>query len=186
MDILGPASRSVSNGHPNCIESTPPAGQGEESWPTVAQCVHDVLKDYPRLRLAHGMGGRDHYLQAYKSLFYLRVQVLLEGNQGFGILVSPVPVIRSVTQTGPSWSSIMLLLEANENNSFQLKQKVCLAANQPLCENKAAEDRVSVVGGHFTTAPDLPAKAYSDSSSNPATYYNPCLGCFSWVPSCWC
>lgn len=26
----------------------------EKNWPTVAQCVHDVLKDYPRLRLTHG------------------------------------------------------------------------------------------------------------------------------------
>ncbi|XP_059643875.1 probable trehalose-phosphate phosphatase F [Cornus florida] len=26
----------------------------EKSWPTVAQRVHDVLKDYPRLRLTHG------------------------------------------------------------------------------------------------------------------------------------
>lgn len=25
-----------------------------QSWPAVAQCVHDVLKDYPRLRLTHG------------------------------------------------------------------------------------------------------------------------------------
>lgn len=23
-------------------------------WPTVAQCVHDILKDYPRLHLTHG------------------------------------------------------------------------------------------------------------------------------------
>ncbi|XVE65033.1 hypothetical protein DITRI_Ditri07aG0149400 [Diplodiscus trichospermus] len=26
----------------------------EKNWPTVAQCVHDILKDYPRLRLTHG------------------------------------------------------------------------------------------------------------------------------------
>lgn len=25
-----------------------------QSWPTIAQYVHDVLKDYPRLRLTHG------------------------------------------------------------------------------------------------------------------------------------
>ncbi|XVE57708.1 hypothetical protein DITRI_Ditri04bG0111100 [Diplodiscus trichospermus] len=26
----------------------------EKNWPTIAQCVHDILKDYPRLRLTHG------------------------------------------------------------------------------------------------------------------------------------
>lgn len=26
----------------------------EKNWPTIAQCVHDVLKDHPRLRLTHG------------------------------------------------------------------------------------------------------------------------------------
>ncbi|OIT40523.1 PREDICTED: probable trehalose-phosphate phosphatase F [Nicotiana attenuata] len=26
----------------------------ENNWPVVAQYVHDVLKDYPRLRLTHG------------------------------------------------------------------------------------------------------------------------------------
>ncbi|XP_057977923.1 probable trehalose-phosphate phosphatase F [Malania oleifera] len=26
----------------------------EKSWPMIAQCVHDILKDYPRLRLTHG------------------------------------------------------------------------------------------------------------------------------------
>lgn len=26
----------------------------EKNWSTVAQCVHDILKDYPRLRLTHG------------------------------------------------------------------------------------------------------------------------------------
>ncbi|KAL0453135.1 UNVERIFIED_CONTAM: putative trehalose-phosphate phosphatase F, partial [Sesamum latifolium] len=26
----------------------------ENSWPLIAQYVHDILKDYPRLRLTHG------------------------------------------------------------------------------------------------------------------------------------
>jgi len=25
-----------------------------QNWPTIAQCVHDVLKDHPRLQLTHG------------------------------------------------------------------------------------------------------------------------------------
>uniref|UniRef100_A0A7N0V5Z6 Trehalose 6-phosphate phosphatase n=1 Tax=Kalanchoe fedtschenkoi TaxID=63787 RepID=A0A7N0V5Z6_KALFE len=92
----------------------------EKNWPIIAQCVHDLLKDYPRLRLTHGrkvlevrpvidwdkgkavqhlldslgLSGRDDVLPIYigddrtdEDAF----KVLREGNQGFGILVSPVP-----------------------------------------------------------------------------------------------
>uniref|UniRef100_A0A7N0V7U1 Trehalose 6-phosphate phosphatase n=1 Tax=Kalanchoe fedtschenkoi TaxID=63787 RepID=A0A7N0V7U1_KALFE len=91
-----------------------------KDWPAVAQCVHDILKNYPRLRLTHGrkvleirpvidwdkgkavqhllesvaMNDRDDVLPIYigddrtdEDAF----KVLRELNQGFGILVSPVP-----------------------------------------------------------------------------------------------
>lgn len=36
-----------------------------QNWPTVAQCVHVVLKDYPRLRLTH---GRKVFIRANSSV----------------------------------------------------------------------------------------------------------------------
>uniref|UniRef100_A0A7N0U168 Trehalose 6-phosphate phosphatase n=1 Tax=Kalanchoe fedtschenkoi TaxID=63787 RepID=A0A7N0U168_KALFE len=91
-----------------------------KNWPVVGQCVHDLLEKYPRLRLTHGrkvlevrpvidwdkgravqhlldslgLSGRDDVLPIYigddrtdEDAF----KVLREGNQGFGILVSPFP-----------------------------------------------------------------------------------------------
>uniref|UniRef100_A0A7C9EPC3 Trehalose 6-phosphate phosphatase n=1 Tax=Opuntia streptacantha TaxID=393608 RepID=A0A7C9EPC3_OPUST len=92
----------------------------EKNWPTIAQRVHDILKDYPRLRLTHGrkvlevrpvidwdkgkaveflleslgLSNSDDVLPIYigddrtdEDAF----KVLREKNQGYGILVAPVP-----------------------------------------------------------------------------------------------
>ncbi|XWS49777.1 hypothetical protein CRYUN_Cryun12cG0031900 [Craigia yunnanensis] len=92
----------------------------EKNWPTIAQCVHDILKDYPRLRLTHGrkvleirpvidwnkgkaveflleslgLSARDDVLPIYigdDKTDEDAFKVLREGNGGYGILVSPVP-----------------------------------------------------------------------------------------------
>ncbi|XP_017234309.1 probable trehalose-phosphate phosphatase F [Daucus carota subsp. sativus] len=92
----------------------------EKSWGTVAQIVHDVLKDYPRLRLTHGRkvlevrpaidwnkGKAVEFLLKSMNLgksedvlpIYLgddrtdedAFKVLRQGNRGYGILVSSIP-----------------------------------------------------------------------------------------------
>ncbi|KAL9678988.1 hypothetical protein QQ045_016840 [Rhodiola kirilowii] len=92
----------------------------EKNWPVIAQCVHDLLKEYPRLRLTHGrkvlevrpvidwnkgkavqhlldslgLSDRNDVLPIYigdDSTDEDAFRVLREGKQGFGILVSPVP-----------------------------------------------------------------------------------------------
>ncbi|KVH90168.1 probable trehalose-phosphate phosphatase F [Cynara cardunculus var. scolymus] len=92
----------------------------EKSWLAVAQCVHDVLKDYPRLRLTHGrkvlevrpvidwdkgraveflleslgLSNNDDVLPIYigdDRTDEDAFKVLREGNRGYGILVSSVP-----------------------------------------------------------------------------------------------
>lgn len=92
----------------------------EKSWPTIAQCVHDVLKDYPRLRLTHGrkvlevrpeidwnkgkaveflleslgLSNSDNVLPIFigdDRTDEDAFKVLRQGNLGYGILVSPVP-----------------------------------------------------------------------------------------------
>lgn len=92
----------------------------EKSWTTIAECVHDILKDYPRLRLTHGrkvlevrpvidwdkgkaveflleslgLSNCDDVLPIYVGDDRTdedAFKVLREGNQGFGILVSSVP-----------------------------------------------------------------------------------------------
>ncbi|KAL9667881.1 hypothetical protein QQ045_002250 [Rhodiola kirilowii] len=91
-----------------------------KDWSAVAQCVHDILKNYPRLRLTHGrkvleirpvidwdkgkavqhllesleMNARDDVLPIYigdDRTDEDAFKVLRETNQGFGILVSSVP-----------------------------------------------------------------------------------------------
>ncbi|KAK1366671.1 Trehalose 6-phosphate phosphatase [Heracleum sosnowskyi] len=92
----------------------------EKSWTTIAELVHDIMKNYPRLRLTHGRkvlevrpvldwdkGKACEFL--LKSLGYSNsdnvlpiyvgddrtdedaFKVLRDGNQGFGILVSSAP-----------------------------------------------------------------------------------------------
>ncbi|KAM7531149.1 hypothetical protein LguiB_034559 [Lonicera macranthoides] len=92
----------------------------EKSWPTIAQRVHDILKDYPQLRLTHGRkvlevrpvidwdkGKAVEFLLESLGLtnskdvlpIYIgddrtdedAFKVLRKGNRGCGILVSPVP-----------------------------------------------------------------------------------------------
>ncbi|MFS7924164.1 putative trehalose-phosphatase [Helianthus anomalus] len=92
----------------------------EKSWPMIAQRVHDVLKDYPRLTLTHGRkvlevrplidwdkGKAVEFLLESLGLsnandvlpIYIgddrtdedAFKVLREGNRGYGILVSSVP-----------------------------------------------------------------------------------------------
>ncbi|PSR91567.1 Trehalose-phosphate phosphatase [Actinidia chinensis var. chinensis] len=92
----------------------------EKNWPTIAQCVHDVLDGYPQLRLTHGrkvlevrplinwnkgkaveflldslgLSKSDDVLPVYigdDKTDEDAFKVLREGNQGYGILVSSVP-----------------------------------------------------------------------------------------------
>ncbi|CAN1333349.1 Probable trehalose-phosphate phosphatase G [Linum perenne] len=93
----------------------------EKNWPIIAQRVHDILKDYPRLRLTHGrkvlevrpkiewdkgkavefllkslgLSNRDNVLPVYigdDRTDEDAFKVLKEGKKrGCGILVSPVP-----------------------------------------------------------------------------------------------
>ncbi|XP_008787005.1 probable trehalose-phosphate phosphatase F [Phoenix dactylifera] len=92
----------------------------EKSWPAVAHCVRDVLKDYPRLRLTHGrkvlevrpvidwdkgkaveflleslgVSNCDDVLPIYigdDRTDEDAFKVLRERNRGYGILVSSVP-----------------------------------------------------------------------------------------------
>ncbi|KAH7537870.1 hypothetical protein FEM48_Zijuj03G0139000 [Ziziphus jujuba var. spinosa] len=92
----------------------------EKSWAMVAQCVDDILKDYPRLRLTHGrkvlevrpvinwdkgkavtflleslgLNDCDDVLPIYVGDDRTdedAFKVLREGNRGYGILVSNVP-----------------------------------------------------------------------------------------------
>ncbi|GMY30073.1 probable trehalose-phosphate phosphatase F [Fagus crenata] len=92
----------------------------EKNWPIIAQCVHDVLKGYPRLRLTHGrkvlevrpvidwnkgkaveflleslgLSNRNDVLPIYigdDRTDEDAFKVLREDNRGYGILVSSVP-----------------------------------------------------------------------------------------------
>ncbi|KAL2238053.1 UNVERIFIED_CONTAM: putative trehalose-phosphate phosphatase F [Sesamum indicum] len=92
----------------------------ENSWPVIAQFVHDILKDYPRLRLTHGrkvlevrpkinwdkgkaveflleslgFSSSDDVLPIYigdDRTDEDAFKVLRERNRGYGILVSAVP-----------------------------------------------------------------------------------------------
>ncbi|XP_052210609.1 probable trehalose-phosphate phosphatase F isoform X1 [Diospyros lotus] len=91
----------------------------EKYWPSIAQCVHDILQDYPRLRLTHGRrvlevrpvinwnkGKAVEFVLESLGLsnrdvlpIYIgddktdedALKVLKEGNRGYGILVSSVP-----------------------------------------------------------------------------------------------
>ncbi|XP_074357520.1 putative trehalose-phosphate phosphatase F [Apium graveolens] len=92
----------------------------EKSWPAIGQIVHDVLQDYPRLRLTHGRkvlevrpgidwnkGKAVEFLLESMNLgktedvlpIYIgddktdedAFKVLRQGNRGYGILVSSIP-----------------------------------------------------------------------------------------------
>ncbi|XP_031268101.1 trehalose-phosphate phosphatase A-like [Pistacia vera] len=92
----------------------------EKSWDTVANCVHEIIKHYPRLRLTHGRKVLEvrpviNWDKGKAVMFLLKslglsncddvlpiyvgddrtdedaFAVLREGNRGYGILVSAVP-----------------------------------------------------------------------------------------------
>ncbi|KAI5655664.1 hypothetical protein M9H77_32851 [Catharanthus roseus] len=92
----------------------------EKSWPLIAQRVHDILNDYPRLRLTHGRkvlevrpvidwdkGKALEFLLESLGLSNSRdvlpiyigddrtdedaFKILRDGNRGYGILVSTIP-----------------------------------------------------------------------------------------------
>lgn len=92
----------------------------EKCWPAIAQIVHDILKDYPRLRLTHGrkvleirpvidwdkgkaveflldslgLGNKDNVLPIYigdDKTDEDAFKVLKKGNRGCGIIISSVP-----------------------------------------------------------------------------------------------
>ncbi|KAK9276710.1 hypothetical protein L1049_006246 [Liquidambar formosana] len=113
----------------------------EKNWPTIAQCVHDVLKDYPRLRLTHGRkvlevrpvinwdkGKAVEFLLESLGLsnsddvlpIYIgddrsdedAFKVLREGNHGYGILVSSVPKETNAFYSLRDPSEVMVFLKS--------------------------------------------------------------------------
>ncbi|KAK9698719.1 hypothetical protein RND81_08G126200 [Saponaria officinalis] len=113
----------------------------EKSWPTIAQRVHDVLKDYPRLRLTHGrkvleirpvidwdkgkavefllesldLSNRDDVLPIYigdDRTDEDAFKVLRERKQGYGILVSPIPKETKAFYSLKDPSEVKLFLKA--------------------------------------------------------------------------
>ncbi|KAL6986065.1 trehalose-phosphatase [Sarracenia purpurea var. burkii] len=92
----------------------------EKNWPAIAQCVHDILKDYPRLQLTHGRrvleirpvinwnkGKAVEFLleslglNSHNDVLPIYIgddttdedafKFLRDGNRGYGIIVSSVP-----------------------------------------------------------------------------------------------
>ncbi|GLT78368.1 hypothetical protein SLA2020_499060 [Shorea laevis] len=113
----------------------------EKSWPTIAQSVHDILKDYPRLRLTHGrkvleirpvidwnkgkaveflleslgLSERDDVLPIYigdDKSDEDAFKMLREGNRGYGILVSSVPKESSAHYSLKDTSEVKKFLKA--------------------------------------------------------------------------
>ncbi|GMY07789.1 trehalose-phosphate phosphatase A-like isoform X2 [Fagus crenata] len=113
----------------------------EKNWTVVAQCVHDVLKNYPRLRLTHGrkvlevrpvinwdkgkavtflleslgLNNCDDVLPIYVGDDRTdedAFKVLKEGNQGYGILVSSAPKESKAAYSLKDPSEVMAFLES--------------------------------------------------------------------------
>ncbi|KAJ4953761.1 hypothetical protein NE237_030593 [Protea cynaroides] len=113
----------------------------EKSWTMIAQRVHDILKDYPRLRLTHGRkvlevrpvinwdkGKAVEFLLESLGLsnsndvvpIYVgddrtdedAFKVLREGNRGYGILVSSVPKESNAFYSLRDPSEVMEFLES--------------------------------------------------------------------------
>ncbi|XP_048140921.1 probable trehalose-phosphate phosphatase F isoform X1 [Rhodamnia argentea] len=112
----------------------------EKNWPVIAQCVHDILKEYPRLRLTHGRkvlevrpvidwnkGKAVEFLLDSLGLsdsedvlpIYIgddktdedAFKVLREGNCGFGILVASTPKETSAVYSLKDPSEVMEFLK---------------------------------------------------------------------------
>ncbi|KAH9603302.1 hypothetical protein KSS87_014634 [Heliosperma pusillum] len=113
----------------------------EKDWTTIAQRVHDILKEYPRLRLSHGrkvlevrpvidwnkgkaveflldslgLSDCDDVLPIYVGDDRTdedAFKVLREGNRGYGILVSAVPKESHAFFSLKEPSEVMKFLEA--------------------------------------------------------------------------
>ncbi|ONI06707.1 hypothetical protein PRUPE_5G075400 [Prunus persica] len=114
----------------------------EKNWSTIAQSVHDILKDYPRLRLTHGrkvlevrpvidwnkgkaveflleslgLNGRDDVLPIYIGDDRTDEDAFkfLKKNKkrGYGILVSPVPKETSAFYSLKDPSEVMEFLKS--------------------------------------------------------------------------
>ncbi|KAM5572826.1 putative trehalose-phosphate phosphatase F [Rosa sericea] len=113
----------------------------EKNWSTIAQRVHDVLKDYPRLRLTHGrkvlevrpviewnkgkaveflleslgLNSRDGVLSIYigdDRTDEDAFKVLKKKNRGYGILVSPIPKETSAFYSLREPAEVMEFLKA--------------------------------------------------------------------------
>ncbi|XP_061988144.1 probable trehalose-phosphate phosphatase F [Rosa rugosa] len=113
----------------------------EKNWSTIAQRVHDVLKDYPRLRLTHGrkvlevrpviewnkgkavefllgslgLNSRDKVLSIYigdDRTDEDAFKVLKKKNRGYGILVSPIPKETSAFYSLREPAEVMEFLKA--------------------------------------------------------------------------
>jgi|UniRef100_A0A2N9HYV2 trehalose 6-phosphate phosphatase len=113
----------------------------EKNWTVVAQCVHDVLKNYSRLRLTHGrkvlevrpvinwdkgkavtflleslgLNNCDDVLPIYVGDDRTdedAFKVLKEGNRGYGILVSSAPKESKAAYSLKDPSEVMAFLES--------------------------------------------------------------------------
>ncbi|XP_038679007.1 probable trehalose-phosphate phosphatase F [Tripterygium wilfordii] len=113
----------------------------EKNWPTIAQLVHDILKNYPRLRLTHGrkvlevrpmidwnkgkaveflldslgLSKSDDVLPIYigdDKTDEDAFKVLREKCGGYGILVSPVPKETKAFYSLKDPSEVMKFLES--------------------------------------------------------------------------
>ncbi|XP_058104571.1 trehalose-phosphate phosphatase A-like isoform X3 [Magnolia sinica] len=113
----------------------------EKYWPTIAQRVHDILKDYPRLRLTHGRkvlevrpiinwdkGKAVEFLLESLGLsncgdvlpIYVgddrtdedAFKVLRDGDRGYGILVSSMPKESSAHYSLRDPSEVMKFLKS--------------------------------------------------------------------------
>ncbi|XP_050376659.1 probable trehalose-phosphate phosphatase F [Argentina anserina] len=113
----------------------------EKNWSIIGQRVHDILKDYPRLRLTHGrkvlevrpvidwnkgkaveflleslgLTSRDDVLSIYigdDTTDEDAFKVLKKRNQGYGILVSPTPKETSAFYSLREPAEVMEFLKA--------------------------------------------------------------------------
>lgn len=113
----------------------------EKNWPVIAQCVHDILKEYPRLQLTHGrkvleirpvidwnkgkaveflldslgLSDREDVLPIYigdDKTDEDAFKVLREGNCGFGILVASTPKETSAVYSLKDPAEVMEFLKS--------------------------------------------------------------------------
>ncbi|OVA03453.1 Trehalose-phosphatase [Macleaya cordata] len=147
----------------------------EKSWTTVAQCVHDILKGYPRLRLTHGrkvlevrpvinwdkgkaveflleslgQSNCDDVLPIYigdDRTDEDAFKVLREGNRGYGILVSSVPKDSKAFYSLRDPSEVMEFLNSLVRWKESTWNKTMWLEQQPaLSKNRGVMDSVGTV-----------------------------------------